>query len=174
VQQHVLPACACVVWIVRWVLCSSLHPVCCFLMQLRPALQHLNICFTLQRVKNTRTCHSQILGCVVADKVCWPCACSAGTLFASTRHTVAFSPGNQGWVINEGDWPGQLLSFVLDSDGEHWRGIKVFSFASTCLARQLQPLAFSHQSSHQNHPGGCRRAERKFHKHVVPRQIALV
>jgi hypothetical protein len=27
-------------------------------------------------------------------------------------------------VINEGDWPGQLLSFVLDSDGEHWRGIK--------------------------------------------------
>lgn len=50
---------------------------------------------------------------------------NAGTLFASTRHTVAFSPGNKGWVINEGDWPGQLLSFVLDSDGEHWRGIKV-------------------------------------------------
>lgn len=47
-----------------------------------------------------------------------------GTLFASTRHTVAFSPGSKGWVINEGDWPGQLLSFMLDSDGQHWRGIK--------------------------------------------------
>ncbi|WIA08067.1 hypothetical protein OEZ86_010706 [Tetradesmus obliquus] len=47
-----------------------------------------------------------------------------GTLFASTRHTIAFSPGNQGWVINEGDWPGQLLSFLVDSDGTHWRGIK--------------------------------------------------
>jgi hypothetical protein len=49
----------------------------------------------------------------------------AGTLFASTRHTIAFSPGNQGWVINEGDWPGQLLSFLVDSDGQHWRGIRV-------------------------------------------------
>lgn len=49
-----------------------------------------------------------------------------GTLFASTRHTVAFSPDpKRGWVINEGDFPGHLLSFVLDSDGEHWRGIKV-------------------------------------------------
>lgn len=59
---------------------------------------------------------------------CCVVSCSdvyAGTLFASTRHTVAFSPGNKGWVINEGDWPGQLLSFVLDSDGEHWRSIKV-------------------------------------------------
>lgn len=56
---------------------------------------------------------------------------NTGTLFASTRHTVAFSPGNKGWVINEGDWPGQLLSFVLDSDGEHWRGIKVGVWAMT-------------------------------------------
>jgi len=53
------------------------------------------------------------------------CSSAAGTLFASTRHTIAFSPGNQGWVINEGDWPGQLLSFLVDSDGTHWRGIKV-------------------------------------------------
>jgi hypothetical protein len=49
----------------------------------------------------------------------------AGTLFASTRHTIAYSPGNKGWVINEGDWPGQLLSFLVDSDGQHWRGIRV-------------------------------------------------
>lgn len=48
----------------------------------------------------------------------------AGTLFASTRHTVAYSPGAKGWVIDEGDWPGQLLSFVVDDDGRHWRGIK--------------------------------------------------
>jgi hypothetical protein len=54
------------------------------------------------------------------------CTCFlAGTLFASTRHTIAYSPGNKGWVINEGDWPGQLLSFLVDSDGQHWRGIKV-------------------------------------------------
>lgn len=47
-----------------------------------------------------------------------------GTLFASTQHTVAFSPGNKGWVINEGDWPGQLFSFLVDADGQHWRGVK--------------------------------------------------
>ncbi|KAF8072401.1 histone H3 [Scenedesmus sp. PABB004] len=47
-----------------------------------------------------------------------------GTLFASTKHTVAYSPGNRGWVISEGDWPGQLLSFLVDSDGTHWRGVK--------------------------------------------------
>ena len=38
---------------------------------------------------------------------------------------MAYSPGDQGWVINEGDWPGQLFSFMLDSDGEHFRGVKV-------------------------------------------------
>lgn len=47
-----------------------------------------------------------------------------GTLFASTRHTVAYSPGAHGWVIEEGEWPGQLLSFLLEPDGRHWRGIK--------------------------------------------------
>jgi hypothetical protein len=57
--------------------------------------------------------------------MCNPALLLAGTLFASTRHTIAFSPGNQGWVINEGDWPGQLLSFLVDSDGQHWRGIRV-------------------------------------------------
>eukprot|EP00879_Flechtneria_rotunda_P004908 GHRR01005182.1.p1 GENE.GHRR01005182.1~~GHRR01005182.1.p1 ORF type:complete len:270 (+),score=92.34 GHRR01005182.1:154-963(+) len=48
-----------------------------------------------------------------------------GTLFASTRHTIAYNPGDKGWVIDEGDWPGQLLSFLLDNDGEHWRGVKL-------------------------------------------------
>lgn len=47
----------------------------------------------------------------------------AGTLFASERHTVAYSPGNQGWVINEDDWPGQVFSFI--KEGTHWRKIKV-------------------------------------------------
>lgn len=62
--------------------------------------------------------------CLLTCMCCLTCA-PVGTLFASTRHTVAFSPGNQGWVITEGEWPGQLMSFVLDSDGQHWRGIKV-------------------------------------------------
>lgn len=48
----------------------------------------------------------------------------AGTLFASERHTVAFSPGDRGWVISDGDWPGQLFSFMREPDGEHWRGVK--------------------------------------------------
>jgi hypothetical protein len=61
----------------------------------------------------------------------------AGTLFASTRHTVAFSPGSKGWVINEGDWPGQLLSFMLDSDGQHWRGIKVCRWVSGHSGQQF-------------------------------------
>lgn len=47
-----------------------------------------------------------------------------GTLFASTRHTVAYSPGDRGWVISDDQWPGQLLSFLLDTDGQHWRGVK--------------------------------------------------
>jgi hypothetical protein len=47
-----------------------------------------------------------------------------GTLFASTKHTVAYSPGSKGWVISEGDWPGQLLSFMMDTDGQHWRGVR--------------------------------------------------
>lgn len=76
-----------------------------------------------------RTCQ------LFTDHVCVCCpALTAGTLFASTRHTVAFSPGNKGWVINEGDWPGQLLSFVLDSDGAHWRGIKVGCWLSAAVA----------------------------------------
>lgn len=47
-----------------------------------------------------------------------------GSLFATERHTVAYNPGDMGWVISEGDWPGQLFSFLLDSDGEHFRGVK--------------------------------------------------
>lgn len=68
-----------------------------------------------------------LIGSALEDvDVCDPTATifPPGSLFASERHTVAYSPGDQGWVINEGDWPGQLFSFMLDSDGEHFRGVK--------------------------------------------------
>ena len=49
-----------------------------------------------------------------------------GTLFASERHTLAYLPGERGWVISDdGDYPGRLFSFVRGADGEHWRGVKV-------------------------------------------------
>ncbi len=48
----------------------------------------------------------------------------AGTLFASEHHTLAFSPGERGWVIpSEEDWPGQLFSFIRDGDA--WRDVRV-------------------------------------------------
>lgn len=46
----------------------------------------------------------------------------SGTLFASERHTVAYSPGTEGWVIENGDVPGQLLSFLRE--GRNWKGVK--------------------------------------------------
>lgn len=48
----------------------------------------------------------------------------AGTLFASERHTLAYAPGDKGWIISDNDWPGQLFSFLLEADGQHWRGVK--------------------------------------------------
>lgn len=47
-----------------------------------------------------------------------------GTVFASERHTVAYSPGKLGWVIADNDWPGELLSFIR-ADEQHWRGVKI-------------------------------------------------
>ena len=44
-------------------------------------------------------------------------------LCAKRRRRAA--PGRRGWIISEGDWPGQLFSFLRDTDGEHWRGVKV-------------------------------------------------
>eukprot|EP00877_Chromochloris_zofingiensis_P011519 jgi/Chrzof1/6620/Cz19g03010.t1 len=49
----------------------------------------------------------------------------AGTMFASERHSVSYSPGEAGWVITEGECPGILFSFIKDVDGTTWRGIKV-------------------------------------------------
>jgi hypothetical protein len=46
------------------------------------------------------------------------------TLFASERTLSAYNPGDKGWVIEDEDFPGQLLSF-LKSDPTHWRGVKV-------------------------------------------------
>ncbi|GFR48841.1 hypothetical protein Agub_g10794 [Astrephomene gubernaculifera] len=50
----------------------------------------------------------------------------AGTLFASERHTVAYSPGDYGWVIVDDDFPGLIMSFVKAAkQGEPgWRGVK--------------------------------------------------
>lgn len=64
--------------------------------------------------------------CLEDLAACNPTATSfpPGTLFASERHMMAYSPGDKGWVI-EGteDYPGQLLSF-LKADAEHWRTVK--------------------------------------------------
>ncbi|KAG2501687.1 hypothetical protein HYH03_000189 [Edaphochlamys debaryana] len=49
----------------------------------------------------------------------------AGTLFASERHTVAYSPGEYGWVIVDDDVPGLLMSFLhTGKDNTSWRGVK--------------------------------------------------
>lgn len=53
------------------------------------------------------------------------CCLPPGTLFASERHTLAYAPGDKGWIISDNDWPGQLFSFLLEADGQHWRGVKV-------------------------------------------------
>jgi hypothetical protein len=53
------------------------------------------------------------------------CGLPPGTLFASERHTLAYAPGDKGWIISDNDWPGQLFSFLLEADGQHWRGVKV-------------------------------------------------
>lgn len=42
----------------------------------------------------------------------------------SERHTVAYNPGEWGWVIEDNDYPGVVYSF-LRSDPKHWRGVKV-------------------------------------------------
>lgn len=47
----------------------------------------------------------------------------AGSLFVSERHTVAYLPGDWGWVIEENEVPGRLMSFVK-SDPEHWKPMK--------------------------------------------------
>ncbi|GBF90749.1 hypothetical protein Rsub_03050 [Raphidocelis subcapitata] len=48
----------------------------------------------------------------------------AGTMFASERHIVAFSPGDRGWVLSDDDYPGRLFSFIHEPDGRRWRGVK--------------------------------------------------
>eukprot|EP00775_Hariotina_reticulata_P003489 gene3489-3759_t len=76
-----------------------------------------------------------------------------GTLFASTRHTLAYSPGDHGWVISEGDFPGQLLSFMLDSDAANWRGIKLFGAVyKVASCGQIRPNGADKQQ-HTN--GSC-------------------
>ncbi|MEW5311854.1 MAG: hypothetical protein WDW38_003538 [Sanguina aurantia] len=47
----------------------------------------------------------------------------AGTLFASERHAAVYQPGEYGWVIDDDELPGQLLSFVK-ADAQHWRLVK--------------------------------------------------
>ncbi|GLI67982.1 hypothetical protein VaNZ11_012193 [Volvox africanus] len=58
----------------------------------------------------------QLLFGSVADDLegCNPTAAPfpAGTLFASERHTVAYSPGDYGWVIVDDDYPGLIMSFM--------------------------------------------------------------
>ncbi|KXZ55665.1 hypothetical protein GPECTOR_2g1215 [Gonium pectorale] len=50
----------------------------------------------------------------------------AGTLFASERHTVAYSPGDYGWVIVDDDYPGLIMSFIkATKQGDAWRNVKV-------------------------------------------------
>lgn len=66
-----------------------------------------------------------LFGSMAADlAACNPTATlfPAGTLFASERHMVAYSPGEYGWVIVDDDFPGQLLSFVKGE--KTWRGVK--------------------------------------------------
>lgn len=44
----------------------------------------------------------------------------------SERHTVAYSPGEYGWVIVDDDFPGLLMSFMKDKrDAQSWRAVKV-------------------------------------------------
>jgi asparagine synthetase B (glutamine-hydrolysing) len=64
--------------------------------------------------------------CLEDLSTCTPSATSfpAGILFASERTLSAYNPGDKGWVIEDEDFPGQLLSF-LKSDPTHWRGVKV-------------------------------------------------
>lgn len=67
-----------------------------------------------------------LIGSVMEDvQGCNPTATTfpAGTLFASERHTLAYSPGEMGWVIADDDWPGQLMSFIK-ADEDHWRAVK--------------------------------------------------
>ena len=33
--------------------------------------------------------------------------------------------GDCGWVIAEGDYPGQIMSFIKGVDNQHWRNVKV-------------------------------------------------
>lgn len=68
-----------------------------------------------------------LFGSYAADlKDCNPTATlfPAGTLFASERHMVAYSPGEYGWVIVDDDYPGQLLSFIRGEKAHTWRGVK--------------------------------------------------
>ncbi|KAI8468857.1 MAG: aluminum induced protein-domain-containing protein [Monoraphidium minutum] len=89
----------------------------------------------------------------------------AGTLFASERHTVAFSPGDRGWVISEGDWPGRLFSFLRDSDGTHWRGVKAIPRVTSkgYLCGAVYKVASAQQLPPDGAPGDeeAARAERK-------------
>ena len=40
------------------------------------------------------------------------------------RHPAAFNPGPEGWVIEGDNVPGELVSFVLSADKEHWKSVK--------------------------------------------------
>jgi hypothetical protein len=44
-----------------------------------------------------------------------------------TRHSCHWyhSCHPRGWVISDGEYPGQLFSYIKEADGEHWRGVKV-------------------------------------------------
>jgi hypothetical protein len=79
------------------------------------------------------------------------CGLPPGTLFASERHTLAYAPGDKGWIISDNDWPGQLFSFLLEADGQHWRGVKV--------RRLLGGGGGMHSNAcHAGHWAGCSRA----------------
>lgn len=113
--------------------------ICCCCCSWSHSHQHCCCCCTL--------CLTTLL--LSSSSCCHACApwpppvhTHTGTLFASTRHTVAYSPGACGWVIEEGEWPGQLLSFLLEPDGRHWRGVKVCQGA--LAAAHVQPISPTH------------------------------
>ncbi|KAG2435647.1 hypothetical protein HXX76_006849 [Chlamydomonas incerta] len=75
------------------------------------------------------TDNGQLMFGSVADDLegCNPTAAPfpSGTLFASERHTVAYSPGAYGWVIVDDDFPGLIMSFQRTKEGaEGWRNVK--------------------------------------------------